>query len=437
VARDHAQAVDWYRKAANQGNAIAQYDLGYAYENGYGVKADTLEAKQWYARAANQGHLGAQSRLVALAAPGAVMAVRKRALSIVSQLAGCSAAAALHPRPNACGSIVTHKRLLRYTSASRRVPHGSAALARFRSPASVVQRVELRFRSCLRGGGNALRLGQLTKRDGSMGAPSATRVMPSLSQIPVSRALQMLLRKAAEHATLLPADESAIRALRMRTQAVSAGADVVRQGDQPDVAVMVVSAMLARYHTLESGERQYISFHIAGDLPDVQSLLLDVMDHSLCALNAAEIGLVGHKELRDLFLRRPALCFGFWRLTLVDAAIFRQALTNNSARPQIARLAHLLCEQYYRAREAGLAQGESCSLPVSQTQLGQALGMSLVSVNRALKRLRAERLADLRLGTLTVHDWSGLERIAGFDPGYLHVAQVAEIARTRFKGRGD
>jgi CRP-like cAMP-binding protein len=222
----------------------------------------------------------------------------------------------------------------------------------------------------------------------------------------------------------------------MRTQAVSAGADVVRQGDQPDVAVTVLSGMLARYHTLESGERQYISLHIAGDMPDVQSLLLDMMDHSLCALNAAEIGLVGHEELRELFLRRPALSFAFWRLTLLDAAITRAALTNNSARPQTARVAHLLCEQYYRAREAGLAQDESCSLPMSQTQLGQALGMSLVSVNRALKRLRADGLADLRLGTLIVHDWLGLKRIAGFDPSYLHVARKAEIARTRFKGRG-
>ena len=261
--------------------------------------------------------------------------------------------------------------------------------------------------------------------------------MPSSLQIPLSRVHQLLLRKAGQHGSLLPADESAIRALRVRTQAQGAGADVVRQGDQPDVAVMVLSGMLARYHTLENGERQYISFHIAGDMPDVQSLLLDVMDHSLCALNAAEIGLVPHEELRALFVRRPALCFAFWRMTLVDSAIFREALTNNSARPQTARLAHLLCEQYDRARDAGLAQGDSCSLPVNQTVLGQALGMSLVSVNRAVKKLRADGLVDLRLGTLTVRDWSRLQHLAGFDPAYLHVTKTAAISRTQFRGRGE
>jgi len=143
-------------------------------------------------------------------------------------------------------------------------------------------------------------------------------------------ALDLLLVKMEQHGTLTAADKSAVCAVRAQTRSLGPGEDVVSQGERPDVAVFVLSGMLARYHTLPSGDRQYLSFHIKGDLPDVQGLLLSVMDHSLCALDAAEIAILPHDPLVDLCLRRPGVCFAFWRLTLVDAAIFRQAITTTA-----------------------------------------------------------------------------------------------------------
>ncbi|MCA3273862.1 MAG: sel1 repeat family protein [Roseomonas sp.] len=55
VARDDAQAVQWYRRAADQGLAIAQNNLGYALATGRGVARDDAQAAQWYWRAAEQG----------------------------------------------------------------------------------------------------------------------------------------------------------------------------------------------------------------------------------------------------------------------------------------------------------------------------------------------------------------------------------------------
>jgi CRP-like cAMP-binding protein len=253
------------------------------------------------------------------------------------------------------------------------------------------------------------------------------------SKAPKQRVSELLLRKAMQHGTLLEADKAAILSLRPGTRLVSAGEDLVRQGDRPDVAVMVLSGMLARYHTLPSGDRQYVALHISGDLPDVQSLFLSVMDHSLCALDRSEVGVIPHDQLRDLFLKRPGVGFAFWRLTLVDAAIFREAVTNIGARNHVARLAHLFCEQYVRSREARLVDGWSCRLPLTQGQIGQMLGMSHISVHRALQRLRKERLAEFRSGELEVTDWRGLRHAAGFDPTYLHLQKKSEISQTAFR----
>jgi TPR repeat protein len=63
VPEDDAEAVKWYRLAADQGNAKAQYNLGFMYDTGGGVPEDDTEAVKWYRLAADQGHTGAQLNL--------------------------------------------------------------------------------------------------------------------------------------------------------------------------------------------------------------------------------------------------------------------------------------------------------------------------------------------------------------------------------------
>ena len=63
VEQDHAQAVLWYRKAAEQGNTWAQHNLGCCYEEGRGVEQDHAQAVLWYHKAADQDNAGVQNYL--------------------------------------------------------------------------------------------------------------------------------------------------------------------------------------------------------------------------------------------------------------------------------------------------------------------------------------------------------------------------------------
>ena len=56
VAKDEVEAVKWYRKAADQGYAHAQSNLGVSYANGLGVAKDEVEAYKWWLLAGAQGH---------------------------------------------------------------------------------------------------------------------------------------------------------------------------------------------------------------------------------------------------------------------------------------------------------------------------------------------------------------------------------------------
>lgn len=243
----------------------------------------------------------------------------------------------------------------------------------------------------------------------------------------MSASHELLLRKLQEHSILGGADIALIRRLPSTERKVAPNEDIVRQGDKPNISAIVVEGMVARYHTLSSGRRQYLSLHIPGDMPDSQTLFIEAMDHAVCAIDEAVVALVPHTAIHALLEDRPSVAMAIWRETLIDAAIFREAITNNSARPLSARLAHFFCEQYYRARASGQAKPGTCSLPLTQTQISEALGSSLPSINRTLRTLRKTKSMDFRSGQLHVLDWTKLARLGDFSPIYLHLRKPPQL----------
>ena len=212
-----------------------------------------------------------------------------------------------------------------------------------------------------------------------------------------------------------------IRALHFTLHELAPDQDFVRQGDRPKVSALVLGGVVARYHLLPEGRRQYLSFHLTGDMPDSQAIFVDQMDHAVCAIGPALVASILHTELLAAFERRPSLAYAIWRETLIDAAIFREAVTNNSARSAPCRMAHLFCELYYRARASGLTSGDTCDAPMTLGQLSETLGISLATVNRVLAELRDAGAVDFRGGLIVIHDWDSVSRFANFDPSYLHL----------------
>jgi CRP-like cAMP-binding protein len=186
----------------------------------------------------------------------------------------------------------------------------------------------------------------------------------------------------------------------------------------------VVSGIVGSYHLLEDGRRQYLSFHIAGDLPDAQTLLIEAMDHGLCTIGPATIAFIPHGELIRSFRHHPAFGLAIWRETLIDGAIFREAITNIGARSMVARMAHLFCELFYRAQQAALNNGTEWDFPVSRVQLGEALGMSIATVDRTLQEIRTSKAMDFRDGKLTIRNWTRLARMGDFNSRYLHAGRL-------------
>lgn len=232
----------------------------------------------------------------------------------------------------------------------------------------------------------------------------------------------VLVRKLESIAPLAPDESAAVLRLPLRLKSLPARQDIVREGDVPSECCLVVEGFAYRYILTGEGKRQILSFHISGDVTDLQSLHLDVMDHSLGTLVASTLAFIQHDDMRALIRKHPRLGDLFWRDTLIDASTFRQWMVGLGRRSARGRIAHLLCELLVRLRAVHLVDNDSFALPVTQAELSDALGITTVHVNRVLQELRGENLISLRGGALKVLDWAGLKIAGEVDASYLHMS---------------
>jgi CRP-like cAMP-binding protein len=237
--------------------------------------------------------------------------------------------------------------------------------------------------------------------------------------------LSPLITKLESIATLSDDERAAVESLPVRVQVIRARQDIVRDGDTASRCCLLIEGWACRYKILGEGKRQIFSFHIAGDIPDLQSLHIPQMDHSLATMTQATVAFIPHEAMRDLTARFPNMAAVLWRDTLVDAAIFRAWMMGMGQRSAYDHLAHLFCELYLKQEAVGLAGEHRCPLPMSQIELADALGISNVHINRVLKEMRGKGLVTLQGNTLVIQAWDELIRAAEFDETYLHLRKRA------------
>jgi CRP-like cAMP-binding protein len=226
--------------------------------------------------------------------------------------------------------------------------------------------------------------------------------------------------KLRQFTDLADDDVEILDRLVAETETYESDTDVVSEGQRVDWVNVVVEGMLCRYTVLENGRRQITAFLVPGDMCDLHGFLLKEMDHSIGALTLSRVAKVPRQVVMDITDRRPALTRALWWSTLVDEAVLRQWIVNVGRRTAYERAAHLIWELFLRMSVVGHATDRAFRLPLTQQELADTLGMSIVHINRTLQRLRTEGIFTLANGYLTIHDPERLQAIAGFNPSYLH-----------------
>jgi CRP-like cAMP-binding protein len=231
-----------------------------------------------------------------------------------------------------------------------------------------------------------------------------------------------MIRKLGRLAPLDQSDLDAIRSLPIRVRTTSAHEYLVREGNVATDCCLLVEGYAYRHKVASDGSRQIVSFHVPGDILDLQHLLLSRADHNVQSLTRATLACFSAADLRRIAQERPVVAEALWRDTLIDASIFREWVLNVGRRGAKSRIAHMLCEFATRREQAGLGSPERIELPMSQEEIGDATGLTAVHVNRMLHELARDGVIVRDKREVEIADWARMCRVADFNPAYLHEA---------------
>lgn len=232
---------------------------------------------------------------------------------------------------------------------------------------------------------------------------------------------KFLIRKLNAFIPLGTAGERAIETLA--TQQVfplQRGHDIISEGEDPRTVNLIVDGWACRYKILEDGRRQILAFFVPGDLADLHVYILDAMDHSIGSITPLQCAMLKPAEFEKLGDEHPRVLRALWWDSLLTASIQREWLVSVGQRNAVESLALLACELFLRLKMVGLAENGLCRFPLTQSDIGDALGMTQPHVSRTIKDLNATGVATIQRGTLRVNDLAGLRQLAVFNPNYLH-----------------
>lgn len=198
--------------------------------------------------------------------------------------------------------------------------------------------------------------------------------------------------------------------------------DIIAPGQTMGYSTVLIEGVACLYERLTDGNRQIYAFQYPGDFCDLHRHALSETNAEVgvAAVTDCSIGIIEHRDLDRLIAQYPSLGLALWRAVMLETNIFRKGLLNVGRQPALQRVAHLLCEQMARREAIGIG----VTIPLTQKDLADAAGLSIVHINRTFKELRRLSIMSKESRTMRVLDRKRLACLAGFDGSYLNMPRL-------------
>lgn len=225
---------------------------------------------------------------------------------------------------------------------------------------------------------------------------------------------------------------AALRQLRSRVRRLRRGEDLFVQGRRHDGIFLIVEGLALRYRILADGRRQVLDVCLPGDILGSSSCFLGSALDTATALTRVAVAFASSTEIIGVFDRFPGLTQALFRSATCEAARLGEHLIDVGRRGVRQRVAHFLLELGARLEVIGLATSDSFTMPITQVQLADILGLSITHTNRVLRRLREDGLLDLNGTRIHIRDRGALADLAEFTATYLDRHQNSPIPESPF-----
>ena len=209
-------------------------------------------------------------------------------------------------------------------------------------------------------------------------------------------------------------------AVRSGTRNVRKGGHVMGNLSHDDEIFILYEGWAFSYKLLDDGRRQIVDFFMPGDIIGLEYLAMQNPMLEYEAITNATLCVFPLAEFRKLMARDAQIATTVAQLALRHNATLAERLLSVGQLRAVEGLGNLLLELYTRLQwHHGDCVQNTCTFPLTQTHLGDALGLTPEHINRALHQLRGEGLLEVKGRTLTIHNFEGLKRVVGWNEGYL------------------
>jgi CRP-like cAMP-binding protein len=250
--------------------------------------------------------------------------------------------------------------------------------------------------------------------------------------------LAPFVQKLATRVALGEKVRKAIASLCFDVEHVTPKRDIIPEGDPQNRQLRILlDGAAGQFSQLRDGGLQIDALYFGGDALNLAAVLLPGHCFGVQALSACTVAKIPQAVVDGLTNDFPTIARAFSGDLAANGSILAEWVTNIGRRDATARLAHLLCEIVVRLTMIGRCNGLRFELPLTQAQLGDALGLTSVHVNRVTQSLKKLGVISAAGRTVEICDWKELQNIAGFDPCYLHLESIEQLGiSSNAKGNG-
>lgn len=237
----------------------------------------------------------------------------------------------------------------------------------------------------------------------------AEMIMTSRMPAPIQARLSRI-------ADLTATEEAAVAGLLRNRMSLKRGADFIKDGKPPSAIYLVEKGWAVRYAITTEGKRQIMNVALPGDLVGYHCSLIGVAHYSAMPLSETVLSVIEPAQFSEVLAAHPKLSRAFSRLAASDLAGLRVQTIRLGRLTAEQRIAHFLSELWHRSVRIEAIRDGWMMLPMTQTDISDTLGLSLVHTNRQLQSLKRDGLILLKRDRLRVVDAGALARLGDYSP---------------------
>ena len=222
------------------------------------------------------------------------------------------------------------------------------------------------------------------------------------------------IARLTRYADLTEADVFVAESLLARTDDYRRGVDLISEGQTPSEVYIVLSGWVMRYALTQDGKRQITNVALPGDVIGYHAATTGTSGYNAAPLGHATVATVDLGTFTQAMSDTSGLGRAiYWHLASENVHLRNQTLRLGRLSAG-QRIAHFICEIWVRLSQLGMIESGVAHFPMTQSELADTLGLSLVHTNRQLQELKRGGLITLQRDRLVVPNVAAIAEIGGF-----------------------